>query len=781
MQSKSSLTGPTYVLIAIATAMLQLALFDRQGIVPHEWVQLAFVFVLALVIRRSESRDNQRAGNVVPMLCFVVMAALPFVADDVQRVTTRFGNPFEIQLVLGLRNLMIGLAARNRNSRSLMFATLASGFLALYSFLWLLNRWTIALVFVYAIVGMWWLMGTYWDRLSGCFLSRSERQVPWKPILGASAAGVLIGLAALPLALGKNYTTAIQGFMPSSGGTGGQDEHAFGGVGDGPQMVSAQEDASSFGPIESELFLESKMPSLYDVMNEFSDAPPKPKKRGRQRAIPLAPSQMKANHERKGTNQRPAREFSAVRRQKQETPKAKDLRSRALLQVIGRTPVHLGLYAYDTWNGRELSTSGQSPALALKLERDVKDNRNWARFVSKLPKAVLSHTDRHEIRIINLKTDRVPSPPSLSGVNIDKLHSAKLFQVADDGMLAADMDFIPQLSILHLESKCYSAARRPLLTKRVPSVSTDEVSLARLAQSWTDGLERGWPQVEAICTRLQKEYALDASAMVPVDVDDAATYFLMEAKRGPDYLFATSAALLLRTLGYEARVISGFYADPKNYDRQSRSTCVYADDAHFWVEVLADPGSSGGKGTGLLGREYWVAVDPSPGYEVLLAPQSLWSKWFARVSTTLYALKRNPLITCLVAATIAISWKLKSSLLDLIVTVWWLLAYRAGDLQQRVRSTVRLLERRAALHGCPRKSGVPLGRWCQTITPLNEYIDAWQEPFVEVANWALYGDKTNCGYSGEEIHALCKQAAAVGMQPQTSWLRGKSLLAGEAR
>ena len=144
MQCRSAVAGPTYVLMAVATFMLQFARYDRQGFVAHEWGQLAFALGVGLVIRRSDRWNNRRAGNVVATMGFVVLAGLPFVADATQRRFSAYGNPFEIQLILGLRNLMIGLGVGNRDTRSLVFASLASAFLTLYSFLWLLNRWTIS-------------------------------------------------------------------------------------------------------------------------------------------------------------------------------------------------------------------------------------------------------------------------------------------------------------------------------------------------------------------------------------------------------------------------------------------------------------------------------------------------------------------------------------------------------------------------------------------------------------------------------------------------------------
>ena len=300
MPSSSPLVGPTRWLAAVAALMLQVVVHDRLAEPLIEWVFLPLAVVAAHFIGRCQQNQNDQRSNVLGAIGVLSLLGFPFVADFILRSVSPWGSPIEIQMVLGLRNMMFALAATRNNARALKFAAFASCFLALYCLLLLMNIWNIVLICVYTIVGMWWLAGNYWDRLSGCFLFQSERVVPWKPICGTALAGFIVLVLLMPLARGTSYTTAINGFLPSSGGTRWEDEHAFGGVGDGPQMVSAKEDASSFGPIESELFLESEMPSLYDCFNEFSDPPTDEiKKRKRIRAIPLAPSQMKENHEQK--------------------------------------------------------------------------------------------------------------------------------------------------------------------------------------------------------------------------------------------------------------------------------------------------------------------------------------------------------------------------------------------------------------------------------------------------------------------------------------------------
>ena len=756
MHAEPSLNGLSRVLAAISTLMLLLALNDRQGEIVVDGYHLGVALILAFTIYIFSGEARHGMGRSLTVLCFTALVLLSFSWNVVQRANLLWGQPFEIQLALALRNMMLGLVAKRTDPQAQQYGALASCFLALFSILWFMHLWTVVALIIYTIVGMWWLMGVYWDRLSGCFLTQEEIWIPWKP-LAAAGLGVA-GLLLLPqLANGRNFTTAIQGYLPSSGGTRWKDEFAYGGVGDGPQMVSARENANSFGPIESELFLESQMPSLYDCFSEFSEEPPKPPKKGR--AIPLAPSMMQQNHQKQGVNEQAGREFNAVRQLKKDSPAVSDLRSRALLQVAGRVPVHLGLRTYDLWNGHTLSTSSGSPQRRLYFDNTGVDGRPWVRYTDAFEDELLTYRDHHELRIINLKTDRVPSPPGSIGVHLDKMHTESLFTVAEDGMLSLNMDFVPQLTVIHVESLQRSADSVPHLPSCSLTPKASGTRIAELARAWTSGCDNDWQKIEAICERLRCDYVLDAKHMTPPGVDDAAAHFLFNSQRGPDYLFATSAALLVRSLGYEARVVSGFYANPQHYDRQSRLTSVYADDAHFWVEVLAS--ALGNRQSDSQGKYHWLAIDPSPGYQVLLAPEPLWSQLLSHVALAWGALKRNalPLLIWLLACSLA--WFKRTAIFDLLITSWWELDHRRGGVRHRVISTLRLLDLRSYVRGDSYAKGASMSCRYMTAHSHEGDADAWRTAFRDLANWALYGEGVPLELLPEEVDLLCRQAVAA--------------------
>jgi hypothetical protein len=117
--------------------------------------------------------------------------------------------------------------------------------------------------------------------------------------------------------------------------------------------------------------------------------------------------------------------------------------------------------------------------------------------------------------------------------------------------------------------------------------------IAELANSWTVGLPRGMVQIDEICRRLREGYVLDREWVSGEDVLIPVEDFLFGSRRGPEYQFATAAVVMLRSLGYTARLVSGFYADPENYDPRKRKTLVRAENSHFWCEVFVGRAENG--------------------------------------------------------------------------------------------------------------------------------------------------------------------------------------------
>ena len=129
----------------------------------------------------------------------------------------------------------------------------------------------------------------------------------------------------------------------------------------------------------------------------------------------------------------------------------------------------------------------------------------------------------------------------------------------------------------------------------------------QLARSYLDGFDprsERYDAVIALAKHLQADYRYTlATPPAPAGVDPV-DYFLFDARYGYCEMFATAAALLLRSQGIPTRLVTGY--DPGQYSSTLDQTIVRERDAHAWIEVFF-PGHG------------WVPVDPTPGFSALAA------------------------------------------------------------------------------------------------------------------------------------------------------------------
>ncbi|MEM8865558.1 MAG: transglutaminase-like domain-containing protein [Planctomycetota bacterium] len=762
MSNSSHLRRVTLLLVAIATAQVQFAVHAiRPGSGLWESaIAIPLAIALWAVARRRPARDRD-VGLVAAVLA---LGLFPLVWDPVSRALLGVGLAYEVQLAFVLRNTMLALAATPQLPRATVNATLGSLFLVVFCAMWSIDAWTMTLLVLYSIVGVWWLLAAYWDGLGGRFADSSETAIPIKPAVATVVMLALLIAVAVPLASRSVTTSALAGFLPSSGGTQWSDQFANGGVGDGQQLVGAKEEASSFGPIDCELFLESKMPSLYDAFNEFSDAVPK-KPKERRRAIPLAPSQVQTNHKKRGVNQQATREFSAVRQKTKRRDINDDRLSTALLHVVGRTPQHLALETFDQWDGHSLIASTEGEVLGTRLYAADAISKRWLKLAVRRPDEAFPTVEDSQVRVINLKTNRVPTPAGTTAVTMKGLHAANMFKFADDGSLAMDVPSVPTFSVFEFQSAAQARYAPPKLhqaTVSDTSATSGQASgkITQLAADWVKNVPAGWAQVEAIVSRLAEHCTHDPEAVVSADADDALEYFLFQSRRGPDYLFATTTAVMLQSLGYDTRVRAGFYVDPKRYNYQARLTPVVLEDAHFWVEVLTSEGARITKeGESLTG--VWATIEATPGYQQRYAPETLLGRLSRVASYCVASVVAAPFASVAVAAVLVIAYMRRRPLLDTLIFSWWSIRSRTAEAGRLTLVTLRLLEWRAWLYRECRPAGTPLGRWGALAS---------HQDFASLASWALYGSGATAPLPAAATQDICRRAIKT---PFGSSIEGK--------
>ena len=689
--------------------------------------EMATSCLLLVAMRYLLNRAGERWTGRLSVFVIPLLIAIPFFVERISREMLHAGLPLEGTSMCALRNLTFlpFLFPQDRRSQCAGVAV---------SLLWVLSVYlqdqslaTSIVVFAYSVLGTCWLIGWHWMKFQPKAPSRSQRQIPRSAklsVIGATLACATIALISLR---STTSTTAIAGFMPSSGGNRWSDPYAFGGIGDGDQMVEANESASSLGPIESDLFLESTMPSIYDVFNDLYQEPAdQPNKTTR--AIPLDPSEVQSNHDQLAKNEVASREFAATRRKSQHDSvrDLKDVRSNALFYVQGRVPVHLRHDVYNFWDGTSLRFRGEACRRELTLV-DLEESV-WLQC-GELPSAdVSSHIETHVIRIAQLNTPRVPSPANQFVVSLDKLHTAKLFKWTNDGMLRFAGGHLPRMTIIHTRSNPPSrkAVEALCLSREEPNIdpALDPLVVSML-RMWTAGDLTDWECIKSVVVGIQETCQLDSTALIETTEVDVVNDFLLEERRGPDYLFAISTARLLRALGFQTHVVSGFYARAENYSRASGQTAVYPEDVHFWVEVKAEDNS-------------WVTVEPTPGYHVQFARRSALEQFNSWVHQSLAVIWPHRFATFYSVTALITLWIFRRNVYAYGVQCWWRLPLPRTD-RAVVRSSVAVLEAYASLGGRQRRPNITIEEWLRTVVERSGEMPAsLTDEFRRLVQWSLY-------------------------------------------
>jgi protein-glutamine gamma-glutamyltransferase len=165
---------------------------------------------------------------------------------------------------------------------------------------------------------------------------------------------------------------------------------------------------------------------------------------------------------------------------------------------------------------------------------------------------------------------------------------------------------------------------------QLPEIDTDELRLAPNIAPQTMGAYLKFPPLDSRISKL----AQDITVTAPSNYDKAVALeqylsthfgytlelprsltrdpianFLFERKRGHCEYFASSMAVMLRSLGIPSRIVTGFRGG--EFNDLTGQYVVRARDAHSWVEAYF-PGSG------------WISFDPTP--TASLAPRTGWSR-----------------------------------------------------------------------------------------------------------------------------------------------------------
>ncbi|MGA8503674.1 MAG: transglutaminaseTgpA domain-containing protein [Candidatus Sulfotelmatobacter sp.] len=202
--------------------------------------------------------------------------------------------------------------------------------------------------------------------------------------------------------------------------------------------------------------------------------------------------------------------------------------------------------------------------------------------------------------------------------DLDSQRSVSLYEADSDisspapGELRAAGNNLPQFTPAYLQL--------PKLDPRIP----------RLAAQVTNSASNNYDKAIAVERYLQSHYGYTLQ-LPRSPVSDPLANFLFERKQGHCEYFASSMAVMLRTLGIPSRVVNGFRSD--EFNDVTGYYVVRAKNAHSWVEAYF-PGYG------------WVTFDPTPGGAIespqgwgrvmlyLDAAASFWREWVVSYDTS---------------------------------------------------------------------------------------------------------------------------------------------------
>lgn len=548
----------------------------------------------------------------------------PWLIDRVGRFTGT-GNGTEMLGLASLAWAAVVLAVGAHSLRVLALSVVSSGFLVLFTTFISENAWAVVFVYAWIVVCLWWLLSNHWskvDCLTAADVKRVRMSGRWSYLLLTVSLSVLVtGLVWGRFPIVRKLAAEV---MPTSGGSSEKDSAARKGVGDGDRLIAARTHASSFGAVDTDLFLNSEKPSLFDVFSEEFGEPRREQRVERAQALSMEESQDSEEESFAETN-RSSRggEFAIERTPPADRKPPSDLTAASLMFWDGESGIRLAAQRFEHFDGKrwhERAKNEEFGSATCALEAIEIEQRTWFRrahrnmlnsispFMGALPEA---------LRFTRFRSAEVPTRAGTQMWGVDQLTQADFFAMSTTECLSMpDRLHVPDYTVVRFVNSRIDRERLQRLLRQCAPGSYHQAAnedcqdaLAALAHRFAAEAPRGLEQVESVIAGLRREFQW--SRLPPAGEHGSLDAFL-DRKQGPSYLFATAAALMLDHLGYETRLVSGFYASPDHYDSESASTAILPQDAHVWLEINS-------------GHNYWIPLEPTPGFE---EPKLRLSWWY---------------------------------------------------------------------------------------------------------------------------------------------------------
>ena len=764
LDAPGNLAPRTGVLVVSLLAMVIVQMFRAghsesiNALAVEVLIFSTFPWIAYVFLRRRFNTGSQWLFTKSVVFGFQSGAILLGLLVILWNVATRqfgYGTATEIIALVTVQNVGWYLAVFSRVPGFEKTSSILSGALVFFVCC-MANDWKIFLVAsFFSFVGLWWLLGHYWSRLDAKAIDGDSRSLK----LHGSAVSLTMLLltlvaclaAMIPFSPDRSY---VNGFMPFSGGEdGGMDEFAISGIGDG-NMLAAGTNATTTGAVDSDQFIEGDKPSLYDLTSERYEGPIMKKRRSKAMALTGI---AKHAHDAKRSEQS-GRTFRTMRHTSQETnAKLKDRITKALFFVEGSVPARFSInnfYQFDGWDWSSILSESEASSLesAKTPKFTLKDQDGAPVFeINRKIASYLTGQRMHRIKIMRLDSAAIPAPALLHRWHIPLVNRLDMFVWSKKKLIEMDVESIPSYTIIDLQSlvpnyhllrddsdlqpvQPPSASMEPELLQ-VPETQS-KLAIQSLANEWIAGIEPGWAQVEAIVDHLRNDFDLNPSWETDEEAEDSVNLFLNQGG-GPSYMFATTCAMALRSAGYSTRIASGFLVQKHDFNSRARQSVVAADNLHMWPEVCLD-------------GEFWIPVEPTPGYPIPYSTQTTWQWITANALMLYYWVLGNPISVLLFIGSVALTVLMRAELITSLMLGWWFFV-RAFWPQRLLKTTRQLIDLRFWFAGDGRPASQTISTWYTRVE--SSALDA----FFKFWNAKNYSGKPTLG-TDQELAITCRSA-----------------------
>lgn len=625
------------------------------------------------------------------------------------------GDPWEVTLLCVLQNAALACAVLSQLPRLGQFAVIFSGFLMLFLGFVFVSPAMTALLAVFGVAVLWWLMEQYWSRAQAALPVAARRIVPLRRSTLVTAVGLLtlVSVAMLSVAP-RDALVRLSGYLPTSGGDRWGDRFARDGSGSGEILTGAVQNATTIAPVDTNVFLSSQQPSLYDMISRAYGKPPK----HYDKKIAVEGANKDIHLQEKMQELAASRQFSTIRKYAEEAREHQRRKSDALLFVSGRRPLHLRLQTFDRFDGVNWLVTETNESFDFD-HREIA-GESWCRLNRPASDAIFKSYAVHELQFVNLRTNRIPTHSSLVAWRIPQIERDDFYRWGRDDVLEMPgRDRIPattKVGIMFRTVDRWGLHQHRDWPSSSSAPDAEPVFGLHLIPANLRELPRSMLQLEGIEKFLRGRFAHAPEVTAPEETDDIVRFFV-DNGRGPDYMFATTAALWLRELGYRTRLAQGLIARPEHYDRETKLTIIWPSDVHTWVEVCLDGVN-------------WIPLEPTPGYPLperelgWLQAMVLWFDAAYRWSV------RQWWILTLAALSLLGVWWRRLAIYDASSGVAWRVIRSLASPRRALACAERIVRRRLWLAGASCPPTKSLREWFDSHRSLAVVPhDVWS-PFV---------------------------------------------------